>query len=186
MKTSAPLASACKEYEEDLVLHYYGDNGDDERGKVELHLAGCPACRHFLDDLKRLLPQMTRVETMPQSFWDSYYRETVSKLRTHDERKNWWRSMFAPMRTWMVPAFGTLAVALLVIGLMFGKSNLVSLVESRPEKIPQEILADKNQLEFFESLDIIEALSKLEAQDEPKTDVINGDANRVSLRGQIA
>lgn len=186
MKTSARLARACKEYEADLVLHYYGENGEDERRSVELHLTGCGACRLFLDDLQRLLPQMTRTEALPQSFWDSYYRETVSKLRTYDERKNWWRSIFAPMQTWVVPAFGTVAVALLVIGLMFGKSNLVSLVEPRPEKIPQEILADKNQLEFFESLDILEALSKLEAQDEPKTEVIDGDASRASLRGQIA
>jgi putative zinc finger protein len=186
MNTNAPLASACKEYEEDLVLHYYGDNSEDERRKVERHLTGCHACRHFLDDLQRLLPQMTRTEAMPQSFWDNYYRETVSKLANQDERRNWWRSLLAPMQTWMVPACGTLAVAVLVIGLMFGKSNLVSLVEPQPEKIPQEILADRNQLEFFESLDILEALNKLEAQDEPKTDVINSDANRAGLRGQFA
>lgn len=186
MKTSASLASACKEYEEDLVLHYYGDSGENERRKVELHLAGCSSCRHFLDDLRSLLPQITRAETMPQSFWDRYYRETISKLEAHDERKNGWRSLFAVAQTWMVPAFGTVAVALLVVGLMFGKSNLIALIEPHSEKIPQEILADKNQLEFFESLDIIEALSKLEAQEEPKTDVINSDGNRASLRGQIA
>ena len=186
MKTDTPLARACKEYEEDLVLHYYGDNDEEERRKVELHLAGCVSCRHFIDDLKRMLPQIARAETMPQSFWDSYYRETVSKLKTHDEQKNWWRAIFAPRQTWMVPAFGTVAVVLLVVGLMFGKSNLISLVEPHTEKIPQEILADKNQLEFFHSLDIIEALSKLEAQDEPKTDVIHSDVDRASLRGQIA
>jgi hypothetical protein len=186
MKIDASLARACKEYEEDLVLYYYGDSGKDERRKVELHLAGCGSCRYFLDDLQRLLPQITGAETMPQSFWDRYYRETVSKLQTHDERNSGWRSIFAPLQTWMVPAFGTVAVALLVIGLMFGKSNLISLVEPHSEKIPQEILADKNQLEFFESLDIIEVLSKLEAQDEPKTEVIESDGNRASLRGQIA
>jgi putative zinc finger protein len=186
MKTSMSLARACREYEEDLVLHYYGDSGEDERRKIELHLTGCGSCRLFLDDLQRLLPQITRAETMPQSFWDSYYRETVSKLQTHDEQKSWWRSIFTPLQTWMVPAFSTLAVALLVIGLMFGKSNLISLVEPHSDKIPQEILADKNQLEFFESLDIIEVLSKLEAQDEPKTEMNNRDANRASLGGQIA
>jgi hypothetical protein len=72
----------------------------------------------------------------------------------------------------------------LVVGLMFGKSNLISLVEPRPEKIPQEILADKNQLEFFESLDMLEALSKLEAQDEPKTDATNNHAMRANVREQ--
>lgn len=182
---SMPLKTACKQYEEDLVLHYYGDNSEDQRHKIDHHLAECGSCRHFLDDLRSLLPQISKTEEMPQSFWDNYYRETISKLAIQDERKNWWRSLFAPMQNWMIPAFGTAAVGVLVIGLMFGKSNLISVVEPRPEKIPQEILADKNQLEFFESMDIIEALSKLEAQDEPKTDATNSDARRASAIGQV-
>ncbi len=93
--------------------------------------------------------------------------------------------LFAPMQTWMVPAFGSLAVAVLVIGLMFGNDNLKLFVEPQVERIPQEILADKNQLEFFESMEILEALSKLEAQDEPKTDVINNDASRAAMLGQV-
>jgi predicted anti-sigma-YlaC factor YlaD len=133
MKKSAPLASACKAYEEDLVLHYYGENSEDEKRRTERHLAECRSCQKFLDDMRRLLPQIAQSEEMPQSFWDDYYRETVSKLAIQDERKNWWRSLLAPMQNWMVPAFGTLAVGVLVVGLMFGKSNLISLVEPRPE-----------------------------------------------------
>jgi predicted anti-sigma-YlaC factor YlaD len=186
MKSSAPLASACKEYEEDLVLHYYGENTEDERCRIDRHLAACRSCREFLEDLHRLLPQLAQTEQMPQSFWDNYYRETVSKLAAQDERKTWWKSLLAPMQTWMVPAFGTAAVAVLVIGLMFGKSNLISLVEPRPEKIPQEILADKTQLEFFESMDMLEALSRLEAQDEPKTDATKQDSTQAGLSGQVA
>lgn len=102
----------------------------------------------FLEDLRKLLPRITQAEEMPQSFWDNYYRETVSKLTSYDEKNHWWRSFFAPMQTWMVPAFGSLAVAVLVIGLMFGNDNLKSFVEPRVERIPQEILADKNQLDF--------------------------------------
>ena len=186
MKTSAPLKSACKQYEEDLVLHYYGENSEGERHSVERHLADCDPCRLFLEDLRKLLPQITQAEEMPQSFWDNYYRETVSKLTSYDEKKYWWRSFFAPMRTWMVPAFGSLAAAVLVVGLMFGNDKLNLSVETRVERIPQEILADKSQLEFFESMEILEALSKLEAQDEPKTDVINHDAGRAAMPGQVA
>ncbi|HKY10111.1 MAG TPA: zf-HC2 domain-containing protein, partial [Candidatus Binatia bacterium] len=73
MKTSTPLKSACKQYEEDLVLHYYGENKEAERANVEQHLAECSACRLFLQDLSNLLPQISRLEPMPQSFWDNYY-----------------------------------------------------------------------------------------------------------------
>lgn len=185
MKTRTPLRSACKQYEEDLVLHYYGDNSENERRDVERHLAACDSCRCFLDDLRKLLPQMTRAQEMPQSFWDNYYRETVSKLASYEERKYGWLSLFAPLRTWMVPAFGTLAAAVLVIGLMLGKDDLRLFSEPRVQSIPQEILADKNQLEFFESMDILEALSKLEGQDEPKTDATNSDGGRASVSGQV-
>ena len=52
---------------------------------------------------------------------------------------------------WMVPAFGTVGVAILVVGLLFGKGNLSSFIQRPAERIPQEILADENQLQFFES-----------------------------------
>ena len=185
MKARAPLASACKQYEEDLVLHYYGETSHDERSKIENHLADCMSCKSFLDDLRRLLPQITQTEKMPQSFWDNYYRQTVAKLADYDERKFSWRAFFASMRMWMVPAFGTVAAAVLVVGLMFGKDNIKLFVKPTAERIPQEIIADKNQLEFFESMEIIEALGKLEAQDEPKTDVTPSASTSASLRAQI-
>lgn len=185
MRKSTPLQNACKPYEEDLVLYYYGENSADERRRLEHHLAGCESCRSFLDDLRKLLPQMNRAEELPQSFWENYYRETVAKLASYEERKYWWRSFFGPMRTWMVPALGTVAAAVLVIGLMLGKDNNRTFIEPRVERIPQEILADKDRLEFFESMDIIEALSKLEAQDETKTAPSHGDANRASTIGQV-
>ena len=76
------------------------------------------------------------------------------------------------------------AAAVLVVGLMFGKDNLKLFIEPRVERIPQEILADKNQLEFFQAMDMIEALSRLEAQDEPKSDATQNDRSRAELRGQ--
>jgi Putative zinc-finger len=185
MKTIESLETACKEYEEDLVLHYYGDNSPNERLSVEHHLSGCQACRRFLDDLRGLLPQMARAEQMPQVFWSNYYRETISKLAAQDEKKPWWRTLFAPMRIWMVPTFGTVAAAVLVVGLMLGKGNLSLFSQSRQPNIPHEILTDKSQLEFFESLDMLESLSKLEAQDEQKTNAPHSDSGRAEYSNKV-
>ena len=57
-------------------------------------------------------------------FGDDYYRETMSKLT----RRGGAQGLVAcPVRArpmWMVPAFGTVGVAILVVGLLFGKGNL--------------------------------------------------------------
>jgi len=39
MKTPMPLQSACKEFEEDLVLYYYGETSEEERRRVGQHLS---------------------------------------------------------------------------------------------------------------------------------------------------
>jgi hypothetical protein len=77
------------------------------------------------------------------------------------------------MRVWMLPAFGTAVVAALAIGLVIEKGNWLFPLSQPREKIPQEILADTNQLEFFESLDMLESLSKLEALDGTKAEMLN-------------
>src|SRR5260370_37601400 len=107
---------------------------------------------------------------MTAVFWDDYYRETVAKLARQEERQHWWRALFAPKPMWMVPAFGTFGVAVLVVGLLFGKGNLSSFIQRPAERIPQEILADENQLQFFESMDLLESLGKLEQMHDPTTD----------------
>ncbi len=70
------------------------------------------------------------------------------------------------MKTWMVPAFGTAFVGILAVTLLLGKVNVST--DSTPVNIPQEVLADSNQLEFFQSLDMLESLDKLDDQDNNK------------------
>ena len=180
------LKAACMRYEEDLVLHYYGEIAEKERDRIERHLAECDACRMFFADLRRLLPQISRTEELPSSFWDEYYRQTMTKLTDYEEKKHRWRSWFAPLSGWMMPAFGTVTAAVLVISLMYGKDNVKLFVEPAAERIPQEIVADKNQLEFFKSLDILEALSNLEAQEEPKSDGPRTDREPAGSTASVA
>jgi hypothetical protein len=167
------LRTVCKDFEEDLVLYYYGDNSEAERSLVEAHLQKCAPCRVFLEDLRKLLPQMAKPNELPQSFWDNYYRETVEKLAAQEERRYWWRNLFAPMRGWMLPAFGTVAVAVFAVVLVLSKGNWHFSLNQPGERIPQEILADTNQLEFFKSMDMLEDLSKLEALDGTKLETGN-------------
>lgn len=186
MTIKRSLEGACKRYEEDLVLHYYGEIAGDDRALLERHVAGCEPCRSFLADLQHLLPQLSRSDELPASFWDGYYRETMAKLDAQDEQRNRWRSWLMPLRGWMMPAFGTVAAAVLVVGLMFGQDNLRLFVQPRAEPIPQEIMADRNQLEFFKSMDMLEALDKLEAQEEPKSQNPRTDLEQAGRAGGVA
>ena len=180
MKNFASLKSACKSLEEDLVLYYYGENSEADGRRVERHLAECVCCRRFVDDLRGLLPQMAKSQELPQAFWDSYFRETVAKLREQEERKFRWREVFTPMKSWLVPAIGTAAVTILAIGLVLGKGTLPSFIGKASESLPQEVIADANQLEFFTSLDMLESLSRLEEQEGGK---IEPPSDRSSLSG---
>jgi len=64
-------------------------------------------------------------------------------------------------------------VAALAIGLVISRGHWHYPFSQTQEQIPQEILADTNQLEFFESLDMLESLSKLEALDGTKAEMLN-------------
>lgn len=164
------LETMCKGFEEDLVLYYYGEIDEYEKQQLEQHLGNCLGCARFIADLHRLMPHMALPEELPRSFWDDYYRETVAKLTHQREQKFYWRNLFAPMRMWMIPAFGTAVIAALALGVVLSKGNLSSLYNQAPESIPREFVTDTEQLEFFRSLDMLEALSALEGMETSKAD----------------
>jgi hypothetical protein len=170
MGHSRKLETACRDFEADLVLYYYGEGSEAERSRVENHAIRCSRCSRFLNDLGKLLPQMARPKELPQSFWDNYYREMVGKLAAQRERNAWWQGFFAPIHAWLLPAFGTAAVAVLAVALVVGKGGFSLHPNRAQQNLPQEILTDAKQLEFFNSMDMLESLHLLEALDSPKTE----------------
>src|ERR1041384_8435057 len=82
------LEKACKEFEADLVLYYYGDDCETDHVRVDAHCSECARCRRFLDDLRQLLPQMAQPKEMPGTFWDSYYNEMVQKLAAERQQRS--------------------------------------------------------------------------------------------------
>jgi predicted anti-sigma-YlaC factor YlaD len=175
------LETACRDFEEDLVLYYYGEVLEAERSRVEGHLKLCLRCRRFMDDLRRLLPQMAQPREMPQAFWDGYYREMVDKLAAHQERKARWRSWFLPLQSWALPAFGTAAVAVFAFALVLGKGDWTFQPNRSQQNIPPEVLTDARQLEFFTSMDMLESLGLLEALDGSKIDSTSSQSSSESI-----
>ena len=164
MKTEQ-LESACKKFEEDLVLYYYGEGSPAERARVDKHLESCSRCVGFLKDLTRLLPRLAEAKELPESFWDAYYKEVMQKLAVRQEVRPWWHSFFAPLRPWAVPAFGTAVIAAVAFALVLEKGVLNLPRGGSSDSVPREVLLDSTQLEFFKSMDMLESLSALEALD---------------------
>src|SRR5262249_14368074 len=137
---SDTLRTACNDFEEDLVLYYYGDSSESERIGVQDHLQTCSSCREILDDLRKLLPQMAKPNELPAAFRDTDYDDIIEKLVVQEKRWAWWKSWFVRMRTWMMPAFGTAVVAALAIGLVISRGHWHYPFSQTQEQIPQEIL----------------------------------------------
>ena len=74
-QNDTPAAVACTQWEEDLVLHYYGELRGSERAAVEDHMQVCEPCRLYLKELESILPLTVKPDEPPQAFWDDYSRE---------------------------------------------------------------------------------------------------------------
>lgn len=162
------LRSACKDFEEDLVLYYYGDFPKTEFQRIEAHLKECGSCREFLDDLRKMLPLTTEPQEFPQAFWDSYYRETLDKLATTKEPRRWWQDFFGLGRPWPLPALAGALVLVLAVTLVLTKGGWRSQNDLAHESPPREILSASGNLAFFESMDLVESLALLEELERTK------------------
>jgi hypothetical protein len=69
-----------------------------------------------------------------------------------------------------MPVFASAGVAALAVGLLIGKGGWNGQFVGLRGNIPQEILTDAGQLEFFKSMDVIESLPALEELDGGKTE----------------
>lgn len=154
--------TACKPFEEDLVLYYYGELGGNERTAVEDHLAACQPCRLYLKELETILPLAVEPDAPPQSFWDDYSREMRRKLAEASERRSWWRRVTLFSGPWAIPASATALVALLALTLTFGKGFWTSKEVPRDDEAFMEILPMAENLEFFETMEVLDTMDLLE------------------------
>ena len=74
------MATACNEFEQDLVLYHYGELSGDSRDQLASHLRACPACASYLKELAALLPLTVNTDEPGQEFWQNYSREMRHKV----------------------------------------------------------------------------------------------------------
>jgi anti-sigma-K factor RskA len=160
-------AVACTQWEEDLVLHYYGELRGSERAAVEDHMRGCEPCRFYLKELESILPLTVKPDEPPQAFWDDYSREMRRKLTEVKERKSWWQSLASFAQPWAIPVSATAFVAVLALTLTLGKGFWRSKEVPQDDEVFMEILPAAENLEFFKTMEVLDAMDFLEDMGSP-------------------
>ena len=160
-------AVACTQWEEDLVLRYYGELDGSERAAVDDHVRGCEPCRFYLKELESILPLTVKPDEPSQAFWDDYSREMGRKLAEVKERKSWWQSLALFFQPWAIPVSATVAVAILALTLTFGRGFWGSKEVPQDDEVFMEILPAAENLEFFKTMEVLDAMDFLEDMGSP-------------------
>lgn len=155
-------AVACANFEQDLVLYYYGELLGAERNKIAAHLAGCDPCRLYLKEMQLLLPRTVQADDPPQAFWDDFSRELRHKLAAVREEKSWRQSFASLFQSWRLPALATTAVFVLALALTFGNKIWRSSELQPDDESFMEVIPMAENLEFFTTMDVLDAMDLLE------------------------
>ena len=115
--------------EEQLILHYYGEEGDTLA--AERHLDECAECRALYGSLQRVL---NVVDTLPVPELAPDYGARVWQRieRQLPARRGWWPA--APVWRWMAAgaAFAGLLVAAFVAGRFYQRSPAPAIAQADP------------------------------------------------------
>ena len=154
-------AVACRQFEEDLVLYYYGELVGSERTAVEVHVRSCQPCRLYLKELESILPLMVTPDEPPPAFWNDYSREMRRKLGEASATKSWWSLGFF-FQPWAIPASATAIVAVVALAFTFGKGYWSANELTQEDAAVVEILPMAENLEFFKTMEVLDAMDLLE------------------------
>ena len=164
------MATACNEFEQDLVLYHYGELSGDSRDQLASHLRACPVCASYLKELAALLPLTVNTDEPGQEFWQNYSREMRHKLADLQEKKSWWQALQTALRPWTLPALAGTAVIALAITLNISNKTTTDVPSADPALM--EVLPMAENLELFNNMDVLENIEVLE--------VMEGSANEAA------
>ena len=153
----------CQDFEHDLVLYHYGECGEAERRRLEVHLQGCSSCRSFLEQIGSLRSLTGPRDEPDEPFWEAYSLELRGKLHRMEEPLTWWKRSLSLLGPWPVPALAMALVLALVVTLTFTQKARRPGGLSPEEQSVLEFLPIAENLEFFSSMELLDALELLES-----------------------
>ena len=122
--------------EEQIVLHCYGDAGDDE--EINRHLQACVDCRAEFEKVKALLAEIppTEVPEPPE------YLEQKIWLNLHDKLADEpaWRRRFFPSKWAIAGAMAVLVIAAFLAGRFWPRAHDVNKAPELAQANPQRVV----------------------------------------------
>jgi hypothetical protein len=156
------LATACKPFEEDLVLLHYGDIHGAERDALQSHVNGCNGCAAYLNELGRLLPLTVKADEPDPTFWHDYSRELRHKLDDLAEKRPWWQNLGVMFQPRLISAFAGAAVVVIALAFTLGRGIWPAGDLSQDDQAMIEALPVAENLEFFKAMEVLDDLDLLE------------------------
>jgi rhamnogalacturonyl hydrolase YesR len=156
------MATACNEFEQDLVLYHYGELSGAGRDQITAHLRSCAGCASYLQELAALLPRTVQSEEPDEEFWQNYSREMRHKLADLQERKSWWQTIEAILRPWTLPALAGTAVVALALTLSIGNKTTPISDTPAADQALMEVLPMAENLDLYNNMDVLENIEVLE------------------------
>jgi hypothetical protein len=124
--------------EEQIVLHYYGDAGDEPG--IERHLAQCPECRAEFARVESMLRQIEPLEVPEPA--TNFEEKTWLNLRDRlPEHGGFFRRFFGPQQKWALAAvMALLLVAAFLAGRFWPRHEQPMARQNPPTVNPQRIV----------------------------------------------
>lgn len=122
--------------EEQIVLHCYGDAGDDEA--IDRHLKACADCRAEFEKVKALLAEIppTEVPEPPEYLEQKIWLNLQDKLS--DEPA--WRRLFTPTKWAIAGAVAVLVITAFLAGRFWPRAHDVNKTPELAQANPQRVV----------------------------------------------
>ena len=156
------MASACTEWEQNLVLYHYGELSGGERNQIAAHLHNCAACAHYLQELAVFLPQTVESDEPDDQFWQNYSREMRHRLAGLKEQPSWREAAQAFLRSWTLPALATAGIVALALTFTFGDKSPSPVTAPGVDEAFMEVLPMAENLELIDNMEVLESIDLLE------------------------
>jgi hypothetical protein len=139
----------CKKYKDKIVLHLYGEMGDEEAKKLTDHIARCSDCAGEYEYTKKVFQVLdeTKIEDVPEANWEKCWNTIDVGIQGKERRKK----SFLLFPKWAYASAALLVV--FVVGFFLGRIAFIQPFKKSPALLEGSQSAMYPSLqEHFESL----------------------------------